>query len=188
MKGISGMVARAAATVFIVTVFAQTTAQAAAKSAVKAAPASVGAKAGDHFGDWVVECPTFAGKSICFLSQTIVGGKEQRRLVKFSVRKNVKPAESQFTALVPLGIFLPAGVTVTLAVSAKEAPRQLSLQPQVCTPQGCVASTRLETAALKSAQADGKLAVSFALRPGAAPVQVSGSLKGLAEGLAALPD
>ena len=48
-----------------------------------------------------------------------------------------------------------------------------------------VASLR---ALLKGAKADGKLDIAFTLRPDAKPAVFQGSLKGLADGMAALPD
>lgn len=146
------------------------------------------AKAGDHFGDWVLECPTMAGKTVCLLSQTVVTAKEQRRIAKLSIHKGAAATESTFTVLLPLGIYLPAGATMTYAPGGKEAPRQIPLVLQACMEQGCIASAKMDVTAFKGVHPDGKLSVSFTPRPGIAPVVLSGSVKGLADGMAALHD
>lgn len=156
--------------------------------AVGEAGAQAAVKSGDHFGDWVAECPTVSGKPVCLLSQTLVTNKDKQRIARFTIRKDIKPGNTLFTALLPLGIYLPAGAQVTLTASSKDSAHAIPLTLRACTREGCFANAVVDNALLKGAKADGKLDIAFTLRPDAKPAVFQGSLKGLADGMAALPD
>jgi invasion protein IalB len=175
MKQLAKGRTRKALAVLLLTAFGQAGAQAAVKS-------------GDHFGDWVAECPTVSGKAVCLLSQTLVTTKDKQRIARFTVRKDIKPGSALFTALLPLGIYLPAGAQLTLTASSKDSAHAIPLTLRACTKDGCFANALVDNALLKGAKADGKLDIAFTLRPDAKPAVFQGSLKGLAEGMAALPD
>jgi len=136
-------------------------------------------KAGDTFGDWAIECHK-AGedKNACVLAQTVFDKDKKQKLLKIIVGKG---KEALFvTALVPLAIDIPAGVSVTL-----DQGKALPLTVKTCFPAGCVATTKLDSKLLKSIKSAEKLNVSFNLMAGQKPITISGSSNGLAEGLKA---
>ena len=143
---------------------------------------SAEAKVGDKFGDWVFECRAVtAGKSLCFLTQTVLAQKGNRRLLKLSLGHNVEKKENELAALVPLGIHIPSGVSGTIGQD-----KPFALVVQTCNRQGCVATAKVDAALLKSIQAGEKLAINFSTRKEGKPIVVEATLKGLADGVKAI--
>lgn len=139
------------------------------------------AKVGDRFGDWVFECAALAeGKTNCALSQTISSQKDNRRIVKFTLARNRQTNAVTLTALLPLGIHLPSGVS---GVIDQGKPFHFALQ--TCIQQGCIATYAVDAGFLKSVQAGQKLSLDFSVNGGKQPVSINGSLNGLADGLKA---
>lgn len=139
------------------------------------------AKVGDRFGDWVFECAALAeGKTDCALSQTIVSQKDNRRIVKFNLARNRQTSGITLTALLPLGIHLPSGVS---GVVDQGKPFQFALQ--TCIQQGCIATYPVDAGFLKNLQAGQKLGLNFSVNGGKRPVSINGSLNGLVDGLKA---
>ena len=147
------------------------------------ASAHADTKTGDSYGDWAVEChasgPDNNDKNICVLTQTVVDKDKKLKLLKLIIGRG-KDAPF-FTALVPLGISIPAGVTATV-----DQHTPISLTIQTCLQQGCVATTALDEKLLKEIRSGEKLALNFTLRPTAKSVSINGSLKGMKDGMKAL--
>lgn len=148
--------------------------------------AEAAVKAGDRFEDWAVECHTFdKDKTLCVLSQTITAAKTNQRIAKLSFRQNDPAVDPVFTAIVPLGIILPAGVAMVLSTGQAQ-PVAVPLTVETCTPQGCIATTRVNAALLKVMQTADGFGIRFVPQPKAKPVTIKGSLKGFAAGYKAL--
>lgn len=144
-------------------------------------PAHAETKAGDHFGDWVFECRALAeGKTACALTQTIISQQDNRRIVKFSLTRKDGKGATMLTAMVPLGIHLPAGVSGTI-----DQGKAFQYTLETCVQQGCIATYAVDTGFLQSLQGGQKLNVSFTGNGAKRLIEISGSLKGLAEGLKA---
>lgn len=140
-------------------------------------------KTGDSYGDWAVEChasgPDKNDKNVCVLTQTVVDKDKKLKLLKLIFGRGKD--EPFFTALVPLGINIPAGVTATV-----DQHKPISLTVQTCFQQGCVATTTLDGKLLKEIRSGEKLAINFTMKPSAKSVSINGSLKGIKEGMKAI--
>lgn len=144
-------------------------------------PAHAETKAGDRFGDWVFECAALAeGKTACALTQTIMSRPDNRRIVKFSLTRKDGKGATMLTALVPLGIHMPAGVSGVI-----DQGRAFQYTLETCLQQGCIATHAVDASFLQSLQSGQKLNVSFTRNGDKRLIEISGSLKGLAEGLKA---
>lgn len=139
------------------------------------------AKVGDQFGDWVYECAAIAeNKTICSLSQTILSKNQNKRIVKFNLGRNQKSKALDFTAILPLGINLPTGASIVI-----DSGKAYSLTLKTCIQQGCIAIYTTDASFIKTLQNGQKLNISFTLAGAEAPITISGSTKGLAEGIKA---
>jgi invasion protein IalB len=139
------------------------------------------AKVGDRFGDWVYECLAIAeNKTVCSLSQTIMSDKQNKRIVKFNLGRNEKTKSLDFVALLPLGIKLPAGVSLAI-----DAGKAYPLTIKTCIQQGCIATYPADSNFIKALQGGQKLNISFTGGVSDTPVTIAGSAKGLAEGVKA---
>ena len=137
-------------------------------------------KAGDMFGDWAIECRKVEGeKENCVLTQTVVNQEKKQALVKFIVGR--RKDEPFMTALVPLGINIPAGVSLGI-----DQAKAIPLTVQTCLPAGCVATSKLDAKQLKTLKSGEKLVVYFTMKPADKPVSINGSLKGIHEGMKAV--
>ena len=131
------------------------------------------------YGDWTVECrDADAGKKVCVLTQTVMTADKKHRLLKLIMGQGEEGAF--FTALVPLGVNIPAGVSATI-----DKNKALPLVLKTCLPQGCIATTRLDEKLGKAIKSGEKLAIGFTMKPGK-PLAINGSLKGIREGMKAI--
>lgn len=138
-------------------------------------------KVGDRFGDWVFGCRAIsADKNVCALSQTIVSKENNRLMARLSLQ-NDKTKGPELIALVPLGVHLPSGVTGTL-----DQGRPFQFTVQRCTRQSCIASVKADSNLLKSLQSGEKFSLSFYGQPEDKPMVLTGTLKGLADGMKAI--
>ena len=87
----------------------------------------------------------------------------------------------RLTAILPLGLDVPAGITGRIG----DGP-EFSYRLQTCIMRGCIANVELSPEELRALLAAGSITTSFSLRGVDQPVTVSGSLQGLADGLKAL--
>lgn len=140
------------------------------------------AKVGDRFGDWVFGCKALAaGKNACFLSQSVMAKKGNRRLLMLSLGNNIEKKENELAAMLPLNIYLPSGVSATVGQD-----KPFSFVVQRCSRQGCVATAKVDSSLLKSLQSGEKITVKFSTKTDGKPAEVEATLKGLADGVKAL--
>ena len=81
---------------------------------------------------WMVNCTNVPGGFDCRASQTIVIKQTGQRLLTLAVRTTPDAKKPVMLIWVPLGIYLPAGVTVQIG---KDAGKRLPLQS--CSQEGC---------------------------------------------------
>jgi len=93
------------------------------------------------FKDWVIECETTPAKTeLCFASQNQTMKEGAGRLLKVSIGYIGPKGEPTIVAMLPLGIYLPAGA----AFKVGEAKTQTQLVIQSCTTGGCSSVARLD--------------------------------------------
>ncbi len=145
-------------------------------------------KAGDKFGDWLYECRAIsANNAKCNLTQTIVANQGNQRILEINILnipENSKTAT--LSVLLPLGIYLPTGVTAAVISEKTTAVQDFPIPLMTCIKNGCIASTTLNIDQLTSLRGGTKLAISFAANAKDKPLVVHGSLTGITDGLAAL--
>ena len=99
---------------------------------------------GQRFGDWVVRCQvdTEKGSRRCVLSQSIrlKEIEKKQRVMSTAVGYFGKSRRLGVFFTLPLGLFLPAGVT--LEVASRDAIKRLPYQ--LCNRHGCRASLALD--------------------------------------------
>jgi invasion protein IalB len=134
-----------------------------------------------RFGHWVLRCITLDGnKEACALHQRLHGETTKAPVASFAIADNEKGADHRLTAILPLGLDIPAGV------SGKLGKQTLSYQVQTCLPRGCIANTALTPEDIAALKSEKSFTTSFRIRGVTEPVTVTVSLEGLAEGLKAL--
>ncbi|MGE5505408.1 MAG: invasion associated locus B family protein [Actinomycetota bacterium] len=119
-----------------------------AAAAMAPAPAAAKPENGKRFGDWVVECEQTPKGERCAVSQTAM--KDGNRVLTVTVGYLGAKGEPVLLAIVPLGISLVAGAAFKIG-DAKEVPMQM----QQCTVQGCLAVGQMAPAHVKALN-DGK--------------------------------
>lgn len=83
-------------------------------------------------------------------------------------------------ALLPLGINLPSGVSVRI-----DQGSPFKFIVKTCLQQGCIASFVVGKVFIQSLQRGDKLNINFTGNDGNPPITISGSLKGIADGIEA---
>jgi invasion protein IalB len=138
---------------------------------------------GKVFGDWIVDCETRQDDHTqkCFVSQTQTTKDGKGRLLKFSVGHLGAKGETVAVAILPLGIYLPAGA----AFKIDQGP-QVSMVLQACTAEGCAAGIALDDKTLAAALAGKTLAIGFIPAGSRQTVSVAVSLKGFRPAFASL--
>ncbi|WP_395686273.1 invasion associated locus B family protein [Aestuariivirga sp.] len=138
-------------------------------------------KADQSFGHWVLRCiEVGGGGEACALRQRLHSQATKAPVASFAIADNEKGADHRLTAILPLGLDIPAGV------SGELAGRKFSYQVQTCLARGCIANAALTSDDLAALKTEQSFTTSFRLRGVAEPVSVTVSLQGLAEGLKAL--
>jgi len=136
------------------------------------------ANTGDKFGDWLFECQALAAnKTSCLLSQTLIKKESNQRVLRLAISKSQQNSGFMLVSVMPLGIYLPAGVTVKT-----EKGIVIPMIMKACTKQGCIASTPLSKKHLRAIKAGKKLTVIF-LANQATPITLPISLNGISAGL-----
>ena len=107
---------------------------------------------------WETKCTGEGrGKTLdCKIEQTIIVTKTQQRVLSVLVRV---PAESRTPAMMihlPLGLFLPAGITLQL-----DQEMSLKLNVQTCDANGCYSGTPISENMLAAMKTGKRLTVSF---------------------------
>lgn len=143
----------------------------------------------ERYGDWFYGCgENNAEGNKCLISQEIFVNQENGqggRLLTLQILKNTTPENKeerpyQFNVLVPLGVFLPTGVTLRVD---EEEPTTVVLQR--CTQAGCVGFFFPEEGKIENMKKGSELVVSFRL-PNGQNLQTKASLKGFTKAVQAL--
>lgn len=118
---------------------------AAALVVAAASPLGMGTAQAQDDGDapkWLVNCANTGegGALLCRMSQILVHKESRRRIMSIVVQH--PPADDDPTMLLslPHGLFLPAGVVMTVDGGEKKG-----IPIQTCDPRGCYAGMRLDT-------------------------------------------
>lgn len=124
----------------------QAPAPAAAQPAAAAAPA------------WSSRCASASRQSVpeCAIEQTAVLDKTGQMLASVSVRLPPAGGQPVMMVHVPVGLFLPAGISLRID---EQAPLQLVVQ--TCDLRGCYAGSPVSAEMLKAMKAGKRLAVGF---------------------------
>jgi invasion protein IalB len=139
-------------------------------------------KVGDHFGDWIFECVAVGeGQTLCSLNQTLIAKETNKAIARFSLSHNKKTNDNILGVLVPLGLEIPAGITVS---ADQNPPIQMILQ--TCTSNGCLANAILNAKTVQAFKSGKILTLSFTARGDEKVLNLNGSLNGLDAGLAAV--
>jgi invasion protein IalB len=139
------------------------------------------AKVGDRFGDWVFECIAVAeGRTACALAHTSVA-KDNRGFLRLSLARNEQKKGVVLTAILPLGIHLPSGVSGSLD---QGKPFAFTLETCVAQP-GCIATYAVDAAFLKALAGGKQLGIGFMAAGAPKPIVVAVPLAGIADGLKA---
>ncbi len=160
-------------------------------AATMAMTGTVGAQApkvGDKFGDWNFNCRAVGqDTTVCGLYQIVLWETESGKspIMNLTIRRfddtKTKTRRTVLAALMPLGIFLPAGVAARI-----DKGEQFALVPQTCSKNGCEAAVVLNDKTLATLKAGKELFVGFQVGLGGKVVTVSVSLAGITKGLTAL--
>lgn len=139
------------------------------------------------FGDWVVACGTLPdGKGEkCFVSQLISQNTNQKDggtpVAKFSIGHIGPNGELVAMATVPLGLLIPAGVS--LRVDEKNS---VPLIVQTCKEEGCIAAGKVDDAILSQISDAKQVLLTMQMVGEPKPVAIPLSTKGFKEAYSAL--
>jgi invasion protein IalB len=112
-------------------------------------------EAGPPQPTWMVNCTNVSGGFDCRASQTLIAKKTGGRVLTLVVRTTPDAKKPVMLIQVPLGIFLPAGITLQIG---KEAAKKLPLQS--CSQEGCLTEYAVTDAEIAVMQQDADLTVS----------------------------
>ena len=136
-------------------------------------------KVGERIGDWTFQCQAISAKeTICALTQAFINKQANQRILTLTLRPFGPDKKLMLFALLPLGVYLPTGLTGTI-----DDGTPFFYTWQRCTNQGCEASTEIDATRRTAMKAGKVLAVSFKGQADAEPLVVSASLKGITQGL-----
>ncbi|MES9870954.1 MAG: invasion associated locus B family protein [Sedimenticola sp.] len=138
-------------------------------------------KPGDRFGNWIYECETRDQKEVCAITQTITIKENQARVLKLTLGKLGKENRLVLAALLPLGIYLPAGVAGKV-----DGANQFPITLRTCTQHGCEAVIQVDDHLRWKMKAGKELIIGFVTRPGTGTFTIPVSLEGTTAGLDAL--
>jgi len=135
----------------------------------------------EPFGDWTLHCAEIKpGVTDCVLRQRIVSQETKLPVASFAFGTQEQSKALRLTAILPLGLDIPAGV------SGKAGDVPLAFTVQTCVRRGCVASLMVDEKALAGLHGRDAFTATFRMRGVAEAVTLPVSLKGLDEGLKAL--
>ena len=152
--------------------------------ALAAIPASAQNPHGKKFGDWRVHCNASEGApSVCIMVQEVVFKKTGKRILQFVIRYAQNADTLIGDIILPLGIYLPAGVTMQI-----DKGQVFEIPVELCTDgrmRGCRARFSFDAALLAKSKAGDKANIVFQdSRQTSVPVPVS--LAGFTAGLKAI--
>ena len=136
------------------------------------------------FGDWALSCRQLKadGPERCVLFQDILWQTGGKRILNVSVARTAKDQPFVAAVTAPLGILLPAGLT--LHIDEKELVR---FPLRFCNINGCRGQFPI-TAAMQKLFSDGKKGRVLFRQPNGRPLRVEFSLKGFAAGFMVLSE
>jgi invasion protein IalB len=146
-----------------------------------ASPGNAAPKSGDRFGDWIYECSANSKEKFCVLTQTAVTTRENTRVMKLTLGRYGAKKELALVALVPLGIYLPAGV-----VGRVDDAKPFVMTVRTCTTQGCEAALKIDPKLRWRIRSGKKLFIGFKASPQAKTVALPFSLTKVWFGLQAI--
>lgn len=154
------------------------TAAALLTAGIGAASAQTPADSGKKFGDWAVGCRQFNkdGPERCVLFQNIVLRQSGKRVLNVTVARAAKDKPYVAAITAPLGILLPAGLT--LEVDEKEL---VKFQLRLCNVNGCQGQFPV-SADVRKVFEKGKNGRVIFRQPNGRPLRVQFSLNGFADG------
>ena len=133
------------------------------------------------FGDWILHCAkTSAGEEACAMHQKIMSRETKLPVAAFAIARSKESQELRLTAILPLGLDIPAGV------SGKVGELPLAFQVQTCVRRGCIASTQVDGKLLEALHGAEAFTATFKMRSVTDPTTLAVSLNGLGEALKAL--
>ncbi|CAK0771541.1 exported hypothetical protein [uncultured Gammaproteobacteria bacterium] len=139
--------------------------------------------AGAVFEDWTVECEQRPqdNRRICFLTQTLIATESKERLLKLSIGRFGAANELMAIGILPLGISIPAGVTLRV-----DGLAPTPLHVQRCTAEGCLAATALDKALADRLYAGKEIEIEIVPYGGREVSTIRIALRGYAAGYTAL--
>jgi invasion protein IalB len=147
------------------------------------APASADLKQGEKFDDWTVGCETPAtdgAPARCFIFQNILVKESRQQILLMAIGllgENKQPAA---ILTVPLGVFLPAGLTLTVP---DVKPVRIAIE--TCLPKGCRGAVALNDELLEALRKGDKAQVTL-MDARRRQINLPVSLKGFTKGFAAV--
>lgn len=129
----------------------------------------------ESFGDWKVVCPTKDQKT-CFARILLVDQERRQPVISWFVAPRRDGKGTVSFVNVPLGVLLPAGLTVEI----KDKPRKFPFAR--CTPQGCNALFPMDPEMVSSLSAMKTVLVTV-LGPNTKAVAYTVSLKGFGDAM-----
>jgi invasion protein IalB len=147
------------------------------------APASADLKQGEKFDDWTVGCeaPKAEGATArCFIFQNILVKESRQQILLMAIGllgENKQPAA---ILTVPLGVFLPAGLTLTVP-----DVKPVRVVIETCLPKGCRGAVALNDELLEALRKGDKAQVTL-MDARRRQINLPVSLKGFTKGFAAV--
>jgi invasion protein IalB len=104
------------------------------------APAATPSATTKAFQDWIVRCPSAPQPMPCDAVQLLIEPKSKQRVLSISVAYNVPQAQHVVRIILPLGVWLPNGVTIVAGETKIE-----KVVVRRCEVFGCVVEGLLDT-------------------------------------------
>jgi len=127
------------------------------------------------FNDWVVRCPTSPQAAPCDAVQLLVEPKSKQRVLSISVAYDVAKAKHVVRIILPLGVWLPHGVTIVAGQTKIE-----KVVVRRCEQFGCVVEGLLDPK-LREAMRKGGQAKVVIFDQAKKPLDLKFSLSGYAD-------
>lgn len=147
-----------------------------------AAPLQAKSRNGETFGDWKIGCikRDAARPDLCAVFQRLAVKNSGQQLLRVEVAYAGPKGEPQATIILPLGVFLPAGVALKV-----DDGKQINVPVLYCTAEGCVTRVTLDKPFLEAMLGGTNLRIGV-LNVERKEFVMRVSLKGFASGFKAL--
>ncbi len=112
------------------------------------------------FKDWGYKCEKSQGdeKEICFIFQRITSKNDNKRIADTTIAYLPKVDKPVMVITLPLGVFLPAGIQLTVDEAKDEAARAPFIQ---CIQDGCQARAQLDDKLIAKMKGGKRIVVAF---------------------------